>query len=207
MTVETSYSDPNEAFIDIAYRLILNREVDTSGMSHYKEALASGLHPVELLRALVNSDEYRQQRAAYDYTSDPEIAPFLTPALKELSTKLQACADIDRERYERAWKEIFVERDDLIIGQREYGSAHKRRFWELINAVSILIEGKAAPRILEIGASEFSGLYQRLFPYIKLDILDRPYQADYIGFTEAVCRQITPFEDFYAIDLTDHRQL
>src|SRR5437868_11543486 len=109
MSIENPYSDANEAFIDLAYRLILNREVDAGGMLHYKQALAAGLHPVELLRALVDSDEYRRQYAAYDFTSDPDIAPFLTPKVNRLAARMQACAEFDRESYERGWNEIFVD--------------------------------------------------------------------------------------------------
>src|SRR5947209_17819733 len=108
-------------------------------MLHYKQALAAGLHPVELLRALVDSDEYRRQYAAYDFTSDPDIAPFLTPKVNRLAARMQACAEFDRESYERGWNEIFVDRDELVVGQREYGPAHKLRFWELVNAFSIMI--------------------------------------------------------------------
>ena len=207
MSLDTTHLDPNEAFIDLAYRLLLRRQPDAFGMSHYKDALAAGLPPVELLRALLNSDEYGQKHTAYDYTADRDIAPHLTPTLKQLSAKLQACSEIEMARYERAWGEVFIEREELVIGQREYGPAHKKRFWELVNAFSLLIEGKDAPRILEIGASEFSGLYKSLFPQIRLDVLDRPYAAGYIGFTEAVCRRVTGCEAFYAVDLADYRML
>jgi SAM-dependent methyltransferase len=199
--------DTREAFIDLAYRLILGRPADTAGMVDYKSALAAGLAPVELLRTLLDSDEYQRKNAAYDFTTDPDIAPYLTPSVDRLSARLQACDEVGRSRYEKAWSEVFIERDDLIVDQRSYGEIHKERFWELVNAVSLLIRGKDAPRILEIGASEFSGIYRKLFPQIRLDILDRPYDANYIGFTEAVCRRIADCENFYAIDLADHRTL
>jgi hypothetical protein len=215
MSLDTNRSDTNEdtrednreAFIDLAYRLILGRPADEAGLADYKSALAAGLPPVELLRTLLDSDEYRRKHTAYDYTADPDIAPFLTPALEQLSARLQACDEVERSRYEKAWSEVFIDRDDLIVDQRSYGEIHKERFWELVNAVSLLTNGKDAPRILEIGASEVSGIYRKLFPQIRLDILDRPYDANYLGFTEAVCRRIAGCEDFYPIDLADHRAL
>ena len=91
MSLDSTHLDPNEALIDLAYRLILQRPADAAGMSHYKEALAAGLPPVELFRTLLNSDEYKLKHALYDYTSDPDIAPFLTPELEQLSARLQAC--------------------------------------------------------------------------------------------------------------------
>jgi len=205
MSFEPTRSDQSEAFIDLAYRLILQRPADAAGISHYKKAFAAGLPPVELLKTLLNSDEYKQKHSVYDYTTDPEIAPYLTPTLKELSSRLQACGEIELDRYEKSFSETFVERDQLVIGQREYGPVHKQRFWELVNAFALLIEGNANPKVLEIGASEFSGLYKTLFPQIQLDILDRPYADDYVGFTEAVCRRIARCETFYAVDLADYR--
>ena len=207
MSLDTTSLDSDEAFIDLAYRLILQRSADAGGMSHYKDALAAGLPPAELLYALLNSDEYKQKATAYDYAADPDIAPYLTPTLRQLSARLEACREIELARYEGAWSEVFIEREELVIDQRSYGNIHKQRFWELVNAFSLLIDGKDAPGILEIGASEFSGIYSKLFPHIRLDILDRPYDANYIGFTEAVCRRIADFEAFHAVDLADYRML
>jgi SAM-dependent methyltransferase len=205
MSFDPSSTDQSEAFIDLAYKLILQRPADAAGISHYTKAFAAGLPAVELLRTLLDSEEYRHKHSGYDYTTDPEISPHLTPTLKELSSRLQACNEIEVNRYESSFSETFIEREELVIGQREYGPVHKQRFWELVNAFALLIEGKGKPRVLEIGASEFSGLYKTLFPQIELDILDRPYAEDYVGFTEAVCRRIARCETFYAVDLADYR--
>jgi hypothetical protein len=207
MILDTTSLHSDEAFIDLAYRLILQRSADAGGMSHYKDALAAGLPPAELLYALLNSEEYKQKVTAYDYAADADIAPYLTPTLKQLSARLEACREIELARYEGAWSEVFIEHEELVIDQRSYGNIHKQRFWELVNAFSLLIDGKDAPGILEIGASEFSGIYSKLFPHIRLDILDRPYDANYIGFTETVCRRIADFEAFHAVDLADYRML
>ena len=205
MNFDTSRSDQSEAFIDLAYRLILQRPADAAGISHYRKAFAAGLTPLELLSTLIESEEDRQKQSVYDYTKDPEIVPYLTPTLQELSARLQACNEIELDRYETSFSKTFVEREELVIGQREYGPVHKQRFWELVNAFALLIEGKGKPRILEIGASEFSGLYKTLFPHIQLDIVDRPYADGYVGFTEAVCRRTARCETFYAVDLADYR--
>jgi SAM-dependent methyltransferase len=207
MSLENTPLDPNEAFIDLAYRLVLERQPDSVGMAHYKEALAAGLPPVELLRTLLDSEEYKKKRAGYDYSRDPDIAPYLTPELAQLSARLQACEELEWDGYENAWSQIFIERKELVVGQRSYGDIHKRRFWELANAFALLIASKETPRILEVGASEFSGIYRKLFPHVRLEILDRPYAANYIGFTEEVCRRNSGCEAFRAIDLADHRTL
>ena len=72
--------------------------------------------------------------------------------------------EIEPASYERAWSEVFVEREDLVVGQREYGDIHKKRFWELVNAFALLIDGMAAPRILEIGASNSPAFTENYFP-------------------------------------------
>src|SRR5713101_5171888 len=123
MSLDTTHPDADEALIDLAYRLILQRQADTDGRSHYKEFLAAGLHPVELLRTLLDSQEYKKKHAAYDYTVDPDIAPHLTPALTQFSARLIACSEIEIGHYERVWSEVFIDREDLVIGQGEYGLA------------------------------------------------------------------------------------
>src|SRR5882757_7130198 len=95
-TEEDTREGSREAFIDLAYRLILGRSADAAGKADYKSALAAGLPPVELLRTLLDSDEYKQKNVAYDYTADPDIAPFLTSALDQLSAGLQACDEVER---------------------------------------------------------------------------------------------------------------
>lgn len=118
-----------------------------------------------------------------------------------ISSLLEQSASLERADYERAWREIFDSGRDLIIGQDEYGKVHKERFWELLNAVHLQISGKERPRLMEFGASEFSALYKRFFPHSVLHLSDRPTPADYIGFTETVCRRIAACEAFFALDL------
>jgi hypothetical protein len=62
------------------------------------------------------------------------------------------------------------------------------------------------PQVLEFGVSEFSGLYGKLFPHMQFNTSDRPTADDYIGFTEAVCKQLVG-GDHLPLDLTDTQAL
>jgi len=46
-----------------AYRLILKRDPDPSGLDHYRRLVADGLSLDRLIRSFVNSDEYRLRQA------------------------------------------------------------------------------------------------------------------------------------------------
>jgi SAM-dependent methyltransferase len=118
-----------------------------------------------------------------------------------LSTQLERCQALPRARYEALWAEIFTSGRRLIVGQMEYGAAHRERFFELMNAVLVLTCGRHAPRLLEFGPSEFSTLYRRLIPDIEYLIADRPVPSDYIGFTEAYCRATLGSTGYAVVDL------
>jgi FkbM family methyltransferase len=51
-----------EEDIYYAYRLILKRDPDESGLAHYRQLLAEGLSLDRLIRSFVNSDEYRNRQ-------------------------------------------------------------------------------------------------------------------------------------------------
>ena len=55
--------------------------------------------------------------------------------------------------------------------------------------MGLLLQHNPAPQVLEFGVSEFSGFYGKLFPHMQFHTSDRPTSDDYIGFTEAVCKQ------------------
>lgn len=193
-----------QALIDRAYRLILGRPADTGGAHSYLQRLQQGLPPQALLDELEHSEEKRQQ---HDIYQAPWLQDQLTPAVLALSDQLQACDQLSYQHYHQLWQQIFASGNELIIGQQDYGSQHKQRFWELVNAMLLLLKDKPQPRLLECGVSEFSALYKTLLPQLELHTLDRPVAADYIGFTPEKCYQRTSCSRHFAVDLQQPSQL
>lgn len=48
-----------DEFLTRAYRILLNREIDPSGMESHRDAMRQGISPAQILAALMDSDEYR----------------------------------------------------------------------------------------------------------------------------------------------------
>lgn len=137
----------------------------------------------------------------YDYRADPDMAPFLGPEVLALSERLARRGALERETYEHLYRERFETGRELVIGQTEYGPQHKERFWELFNACAILLEGRAAPCLLEVGTSELTALYRPLLPGLALHLADRPAEPGYIGFTREVSEHISGCSAYFAVDL------
>ncbi|NDC09619.1 MAG: DUF4214 domain-containing protein [Oxalobacteraceae bacterium] len=192
--------------VSLVYRAALHREPDAGGLAMYAAQLASGqLDAAGLLQALIESDEYAalaRHRASEALTTGA-AAPLNLPApVSALSARLAACESIIWADYLAAWRQVFDNPSHpLIIGQREYGVTHQRRFFETLNALAILGAGSSGARLLEFGASDFSVLYRRFFKDATLAIADRPVPDDYIGFTADVAQGKLGAADFFTIDL------
>lgn len=187
-------------FVTTAYRLALQRVPDPQGLQHYVNALLRGeISCHEILTILEQSQEATQANAS---PIDPET--HRTPArLDKLNfyRPLKTRARLKRGQYDSLLGAILAREQGLIIGQGDYIPQHRERFWEMFTAIAWLLRDRPAPRILELGVSEFSALYQKLIPGIRLDLADRPAPQDYIGFTETVARDRTGCENYYAVDL------
>ena len=196
-----------EILVGLVYPLILKRNADSQGLVDYSQKLQQGLlTPLGLIQELMASDEYQRTKDGYDYLSDESVKDYFIDEVLALSAQLEACKYVDSNDYEEAWQLVFNSDRKLIIGQQEYGKQHKQRFWELANAMGLLLQGTAQPQVLEFGVSEFSGLYGKLFPHMQFNTSDRPTADDYIGFTEAVCKQLVG-GDHLPLDLTDTQAL
>jgi len=55
------YERATEGDIYSAYRLLLRREPDPTGLEHYRQHIAKGLSIKQMVRAFLNSEEYKQQ--------------------------------------------------------------------------------------------------------------------------------------------------
>jgi SAM-dependent methyltransferase len=105
---------------------------------------------------------------------------------------------LPRERYEAAWQARFGNRTQPALG---YFTTHRERFYELFNAVAYLRSRyRLGPEVLEIGVSEFTFLYQDLFPELRLVTLDRPIEMN--GADAAWSRDHARAERHYNADLT-----
>ena len=135
------------------------------------------------------------------HSSDSAFSLHLPAQVESLSRELEDARLVDKNAYETVWKEIFQERENLIIGQREYGRQHKQRFLELLNALVLLTRDKENPKIIEFGISEFSAFYKRFKPGVLLHTVDRPTDDDYIGFTKKVCENVSGCAHHFEIDL------
>jgi hypothetical protein len=196
-----------ETLVNLVYSLLLKRSADPQGLVDYSLRLQRGeLTSLGLMQELMDSEEYQQAQGEYDYLADASMRIYFSDEVLTLSAQLEACQQVSREDYETAWNVVFNSDRVLIIGQKEYGRQHKQRFWELVNAMGLLLQGMPKPQVLEFGVSEFSGLYGKLFPHMQFHTSDRPTSDDYIGFTEAVCKQLVE-GDHLPLDLTDTHAL
>ena len=154
------------------------------------------------MQELMASEEYQQAQGNYDYLVDENVKSYFNVEVLKLSVELEECKYLKSNEYEVAWQMVFNADRSLIIGQQEYGRQHKQRFWELVNAMGVLLQNTPQPQVLEFGVSEFSGLYAQLFPHIQFNTSDRPTSDHYIGFTEVVSKQLVG-GDHLPLDLTD----
>lgn len=136
---------------------------------------------------------------AYKYS---ELLKKYDLEVKMLSERLSKLSGLSFERYEDIFENTYMEnvKKELVIGQEEYLKTHKKRFYELFNALLILNK-KASPMILEFGVSEFSRLYKRILPQCRLYTADRPVEDDFPGFTEKRCMSVSSCERHFSIDL------
>ena len=192
-----------DSLVELVYPLILGRSADPQGSEDYSYKLQQGvLTSLGFMQELMASEEYQQAQGNYDYLVDENVESYFNIEVLELSAELEECKYLKSSEYEAAWQVVFNTDRSLIIGQQEYGIQHKQRFWELVNATGVLLQNTSQPQVLEFGVSEFSGLYAKLFPNMKFHTSDRPTPNDYIGFTEAVCKQLVG-GDHMPLDLTD----
>ena len=196
-----------DSLVELVYPLILGRNADPQGSEDYSYKLQQGvLSSLGVMQELMASEEYQQSQGNYDYLVDENVKSYFNVEVLGLSAKLEECKYLKSSEYEAAWQVVFNTDRSLIIGQQEYGRQHKKRFWELVNAMGILLQDNPQPQVLEFGVSEFSGLYGKLFPHMQFNTSDRPTSDDYIGFTEAVSKQLVG-GDHLPLDLTDTHAL
>ena len=140
-----SYSEA-EILVGLVYPLILKRNADSQGLVDYSQKLHQGLlTPAGLIQELMASDEYQRAQDGYDYLGDGSVKDYFSAEVLALSAQLEAFNHLSSKDYEEAWQSVFNSGRELIVGQQEYGRQHKQRFWELVNAMGLLLRHNPAP--------------------------------------------------------------
>ena len=184
-------------FIKLAYRGVLRREPDAKAFEYYLKQLDNGqLSFTGLLKQLVSSEEFKFSEGN---TSGDQVLI----ADPDLTDSLQACEALTREQFDRAWAEAFQSGRSLVTGQEDYAMQHRERFWELFNAVAILLDEhtEETQRLLEFGVSEYTGLFKRFWPELQLEVADRPVEDNYPGFNRSTSLKVSGALAFHPIDL------
>ena len=104
------------------------------------------------------------------------------------------------EDYDRMWSQEFGARP---ANQLECFRLHKVRYYELFNTMVEYLAGRAAPRVLDIGTSEFLPLYKRILPQMELITIDRP--TDQHGFDPRYALERGGALRHYSVDLNQVR--
>jgi hypothetical protein len=187
-----------------AFVALLGREPDEAGLRFYVDHLINGRLGIDgFLHQLVASSEFREKCGAFGYSLDRDeaLAPYLSdPAVRELSSRL-AVVDVQSLGPFDELVAGALGAADMVTGQREYVAEHGIRFLELFHAARVLTSGIDRPRVLEFGASVFSGFYKTLLPGSRLTIADRPVVDGYPGFDEALCEKVAQPDAFVPVDL------
>jgi SAM-dependent methyltransferase len=163
-----------------AYRGVLRREVRADELRVQAARLAAAeLSPERLLEELIDSPEFAGRDPLHGYCAerDPRLVRFRSAEVDRLSARLRDRRPLDRTAFDALWRVRFEQ--ELADGEperklRRYGEDHRRRFWETLNAMAILLEGQPAPRVLDFGISVFLWFYRRVFPGLELVTSDRP---------------------------------
>ncbi|MEJ7933110.1 methyltransferase domain-containing protein [Sphingobium sp. AN558] len=74
----------SDAFIVALYEGLLNRSPDAVGLESFQHMIDGGVSLAEIMRLVVNSQEFREQQAASNYHATPP-APSGTPAFSDYS--------------------------------------------------------------------------------------------------------------------------
>lgn len=188
--------------VDAAYRALMGRKPDPEGRAYYLDLLRTGRASLEgVLLSLVKSSEFRA-RALRLHLSADNCSIMQSGDGEGLLRDLRG-GKVSWQEFEEMWEELIPPREQLVIGQEEYLRVHKRRFYELANAVkTFLPEGGS---ICEFGVSEFSRFYKSLCPKSFLVTADRPAGPDYPGFTPERCRRIAGCDMHFSIDLENRK--
>ncbi len=162
----------DERFVRMAYRSVLRREADPDGLKHYTLQLSAGaLQYTDLLEELTHSREFRDNYAVED---DCRFSEFLT------EESIRCSMDLSSHR-----PFTISEMDRCVPGLvgLEYYEIHKRRFLEMINALSFIEQRlNRQPKILEVGSIFSTKIVRSMFAHSSISTID-VLELDQIGYS------------------------
>lgn len=120
--------------------------------------------------------------------NEPTVSAPITPLQIE---------HLSLQKYDSLFTDLFLAHPE---NQREYFTFHRKRHYELFNAMVYLLANQKHPRVLEAGVSGFLPLYKKISPTIRLVTIDRPIEAH--GCNADYCVGVGGAEQHYNVDLT-----
>lgn len=148
---------PPESFVAWAYRLLFDREADEGGRAHYVERLAEGERRIDVLRALLRSDEFaarrRQVSPGGDFVPrDVQLCELANPAkwdnpdwmawLRSLQTQPDDKLAMHRKTYEFTQTVFGLDRLGLLhdgVSILSVGAGHESLLYWLANRVRLVV--------------------------------------------------------------------
>lgn len=186
-----------EAAVKSSFRAVLGRAPSRREGNLFSRRLDSGeLNMESFLHELLDSPEYVSDVSGL-CKDDWWRAP---GGSREKALRLRQ-GPVEMKEFSALLDRLLPAEEDMVIGQKEYVRAHKRRFLELANAVLLL--APKGEKILEFGVSEFSRVYKELLPGCSLVTADRPVADDFPGFTGERSRRVSGCDVHIAVDLEE----
>ena len=204
-------SSPSDAVFDeivnTLYTAVLRRAPDEGGRAAYLQLLRDGRSEFDLIKLLIRSKEFNESVLMpaserllvkfdeYDPDNDEEVTRYATADVKQLAARVRQ-ASIPKAAFDDAVDQAIKITGGYLNSQIEYLNLHKRRFYEIDQAVKNVTSAKSKElKILDFGLSINSFILRSLFPNIKLSVGDRPQ----IRLPEV------KFDGTYIVDLADDR--
>lgn len=180
-----------------AYRLILCRNPEKNGYEHYVKLIKKGLFVDKLFSEFINSKEYKNRTDVEIDEPHQQFYHLSATSLQDMGKdNILLNTYLPVEKYDHLYNNLV---DSQPSSSREYFRYHRRRYYELFNAMAYYLKGKAEPRVLDVGVSGFLPIYKKLHPNIVLVTIDRPtYQH---GFNAEYCVKTCGAKHHYSADL------
>jgi hypothetical protein len=178
-------------FVELAYRAVLGREADPGGLDHYARALASGERRINVLHALLTSDEF--ERARTSVPCDTQLCELANPAKWDNPEWVAILGGLGLAESKLQMHRKPYEFTQLIYGGRRLGVLHDGADVLSVGAGHELILYWLANHVRRIVASDmYEGVWQNIQgregdPAVLKrpeDYAPFPYRGDRLSFVK-----------------------